>query len=463
MPTITHPLLGAITTSPSSATPTHSTRLQYATLTTPLSAPVPTTTAISSAYTPPQPPTHPEFEIFVLGTPIPYTAPLTHTTEGLTLTLTLPVSPSKEPLPVCVFIPGGNFAGGTHAAEWYPAEHLVATSIQLGKPVIFVGIDYRTNLYGFLDHASLPKNRALLDQEVAVEWVRRHAAGFGGDPEQITVMGESAGASSIGYLLARGVEMKRAVMMSGDPVLKGVLPEPIQSSIFLRAVGALGLDPKDPDIIAKIEGLSLEEVYAKLPLDIPWSPAPEESTIAAIGAGGAFVPPKGVELLVGCTRNDGGILLCGSLGVSGIARKALSTPGIEKLAAQYGLTADLDDAAAREVLEPLFTDTMFTLPATGVSDAWRYEFTVPNSNEGMYKGKSNHLYEMAYLFGALPEGRGDMGEDMREVWVKFITGGKPWDGGRVKGFGQREMGTKTLDMGLEEARRLAVGVLMRLV
>ncbi|KAG0056486.1 hypothetical protein BGZ83_004744 [Gryganskiella cystojenkinii] len=138
-------------------------------------------------------------------------------------------------IPVMVWIHGGGFVHGSNALPVYDGSNFVAHSIRIGRPVILVTINYRLNYLGFMSSAelkqdaTLPQNLArtrggsvgnwgLMDQKMALEWVRDHIHVFGGNSQDVTAFGESAGAVSIGYHLMvpdhHGL-FQRAIMQSG--------------------------------------------------------------------------------------------------------------------------------------------------------------------------------------------------------------------------------------------------------
>jgi para-nitrobenzyl esterase len=106
-------------------------------------------------------------------------------------------------MPVMVWIHGGGFTGGA-SGGFYDGTRLAKHG------VVMISINYRLGIFGFLGHPELSAespqhssgNYALLDQIAALQWVRNNIRSFGGDPERVTIFGESAGGSSIGYLLA---------------------------------------------------------------------------------------------------------------------------------------------------------------------------------------------------------------------------------------------------------------------
>ncbi len=123
--------------------------------------------------------------------------------------------------PVLFWIHGGAFVVGASRNTWYDGAHLAARG-----DVVVVTINYRLGAWGFLDLRSFgaryaeSANTGLLDQVAALDWVRRNIAKFGGDPANVTLFGESAGAASVGDLLsmptAKGL-FSKAILESGVP------------------------------------------------------------------------------------------------------------------------------------------------------------------------------------------------------------------------------------------------------
>ncbi|KAE8150662.1 carboxylesterase [Aspergillus avenaceus] len=96
--------------------------------------------------------------------------------------------------PVLVFIHGGRFTLGGANSPYYDGQVLADE-----QDVVVVTFNYRLNIFGFSGAPGLPQNVALLDQRLAVEWVHDNIAAFGGDPDQITIFGQSAGGTSVDY------------------------------------------------------------------------------------------------------------------------------------------------------------------------------------------------------------------------------------------------------------------------
>ncbi|UPL03134.1 hypothetical protein LCI18_014068 [Fusarium solani-melongenae] len=145
-------------------------------------------------------------------------------TDGLRLNITTPQTlEGFKHLPVLVFIHGGNFASGSAMWPQYNMARLAKQSLDSGLPTVCVAINYRVGAPGFLISkemvdAGIKGNRGLRDQRLALLWLRRHIAGFNGDPDNMTVVGHSAGAVQA---------LRGPSHMSNIP----------QSSIFMLALG----------------------------------------------------------------------------------------------------------------------------------------------------------------------------------------------------------------------------------
>jgi para-nitrobenzyl esterase len=149
--------------------------------------------------------------------------------DCLYLNVWTPAKQASERLPVMVWIHGGGFVAGSGSNMGGGGGERLAR-----KDVVVVSLNYRLGVFGFLAHPELTAesshnssgNYGLLDQIAALRWVKQNVSAFGGNPKNVTVFGESAGATSIGYLLvsplAKGL-FQRAILESPSRVL---LPDP---------------------------------------------------------------------------------------------------------------------------------------------------------------------------------------------------------------------------------------------
>ncbi|CAI7575320.1 unnamed protein product [Penicillium pancosmium] len=130
-------------------------------------------------------------------------------------------------LPVGVWIHGGGFYMGSGADQRYNMSTIVANSYKIGKPFIAVTLNYRLSAWGFISSSQVSDtgntNLGLRDQRLALQWIRENIAAFGGDPDKVTIWGESAGGMSVGYHLTayggRDDKLFRAgIMESGGSI-----------------------------------------------------------------------------------------------------------------------------------------------------------------------------------------------------------------------------------------------------
>ncbi|KAI5643915.1 carboxylesterase family domain-containing protein [Phthorimaea operculella] len=151
----------------------------------------------------------------------------------------------KAPLPVMFFIYGGGYSMGSGNADSYGPDFLVP------KGVVLVTINYRLEVLGFLslENEDVPGNAGLKDQNAALKWVKKNIAKFGGDPDNITVFGQSAGAASTVYHMTSPMSrnlFKRAIVMSGVPSCDwNIAFQPRRRAFVLGK--QLGFDTRDPN------------------------------------------------------------------------------------------------------------------------------------------------------------------------------------------------------------------------
>ncbi|KAI0385457.1 sterol esterase [Hypomontagnella monticulosa] len=157
------------------------------------------------------------------------------TEDCLTMRVQRPAGTKPDAkLPVLFWIYGGGFELGS--PQMYDASSLISNGVDQGKPFVFVAVNYRVGGFGFLAGKEILADRAsnlgLLDQRMGLEWVQDNIAAFGGDPEKVTIWGESAGAISVfdqmalyggdntynGKKLFRGAIMNSGSIVPAQPV-----------------------------------------------------------------------------------------------------------------------------------------------------------------------------------------------------------------------------------------------------
>ncbi|WDS37765.1 carboxylesterase family protein [Pseudoxanthomonas sp.] len=223
-------------------------------------------------------------------------------------------------LPVMVWIYGGGFVNGGASPPTYAGAALAAQGI------VVVSFNYRVGRFGTFAHPQLSAqdpdhgllgNYGFMDQLAALQWVQRNIAAFGGDPSQVTIIGESAGGMSVHTLvtspLARGLFQRAVVQSGGDAgASKGTLDSAEQ--VGVRFAQANGIAPDDPQALARLRALSAEQVTGDLNLSalfMPSSTPPIFSSPvtdgklaidpAAAYTAGAF---SKVPMMIGATSDD---------------------------------------------------------------------------------------------------------------------------------------------------------------
>ncbi|KFZ00544.1 hypothetical protein V500_01023 [Pseudogymnoascus sp. VKM F-4518 (FW-2643)] len=152
--------------------------------------------------------------------------------DCLTLDIVRPSGTDPDDkLPVFVWMYGGGFDAGGSADPRYNTSYLVNASVAIHKPIIAVSINYRVGGWGFLGSKEIvaagASNIGLFDQRLALKWIQENICAFGGDPEKVTISGESAGGFSVGYHLVgfdgENVGLFRAAILeSGNALGPGI-------------------------------------------------------------------------------------------------------------------------------------------------------------------------------------------------------------------------------------------------
>jgi para-nitrobenzyl esterase len=375
--------------------------------------------------------------------------------------------PGAVGLPVMIWITGGSFRAGSNA--WYDGSRFARDG------VVCVAINYRSGPEGFLVLHDGVANRGLLDQIAAMEWVRDNIAAFGGDPDQVTLCGESAGAMSIGMLLAapRAAGLfRRAILQSG--AAHHVVPLDTARRIGERFAEKLAVAPTH-EAMAAVPFERIIAAHLALDADVMANPDPEVWGLSMAGAmltqpvvDGEVLPSAplerirsgsaaGAEILVGTNADDWRLFLSftGEIGqvTDEMLRGPVSAFGPQSVAA-YGLPVEgalsayraaLPGATPGEILAAIQTDWWCRIPAIRLAEAhapggagtWMYEFAWRSPVGGGLFGAC-HALEIPFVFDTLDLGPNQMvgdllGENppqalataMHRAWVSFIDRGQP--------------------------------------
>ncbi|OJK04346.1 hypothetical protein ASPACDRAFT_20809 [Aspergillus aculeatus ATCC 16872] len=360
--------------------------------------------------------------------------------ECLNLNITgAPLAASRGPLPVLLWIYGGSQAVTfcSAASRICDPIKIVADSIKSDQPVLFVSCNYRLNIFGFGDGKE--KNLALKDQKLAIEWVRRNIAAFGGDPENITLAGESAGAVYVHAHLLTGTPVKRAVLASGSICLSS--PLPLEKGQGLIAT----LEAKVKDLgqpsLRHASVAAIVQAIEECKMNSFWLQEDESFD------GWEATPELVEEVMIGDTEYESVIWRNGIETLDGptIAAAFEQDPAWgNKLRKLYQVVADRPTACKLGALD-LLHDTRYSLPVEVVSDRLQaagkrvYKYVVDQVNPWQASSRAHHAVDLLFLFGGVDlsfnRAAETVGREMRERWVRFANGTQPWSKARRFAFG----------------------------
>jgi len=345
------------------------------------------------------------------------------------------LKPAK-PLPVMVWIHGGgNRAGGA----------IGAIQSDLSRKVVLVSIQYRLGALGFLSHPALSVesphhssgNYGLLDQQAALRWVRANIRAFGGDPGNVTVFGESAGAQDIGLQmlspLARGL-FRKAIEESGTAGF-GMPPRSLKENEALgeavvKLAGATGR--ADAATLRKLPAEALVQAAEKTP--VPGLGDNSYIWVQSVSDGWVITePPKATLARTGGARVP---LLIGSNAreLEGLHDMAQLDDAIDRTFGSHAAEAKAyyagqpdHDPQHRALLLRASTDMAFACPSDFVAAAhskagnptWQYEFDYALPGEQV-----SHSYEIRFAMQA-PASFPTGAPPLHDYWLNFARTGNP--------------------------------------
>jgi para-nitrobenzyl esterase len=370
--------------------------------------------------------------------------------------------PEAEKLPVMIFIHGGGFVSGSSASQLYDATQLAKNN------VIVVTINYRLGALGFLaaeflaDETGLNGNWGLADQLMAINWVRSNIEAFGGDPENITLFGESAGSMSIADLCTSPQsknKFKKVICESGPPAAFDLENAYRQADRFFKALG--------------IENPSLKALQ-----EIPVEKIIEAQNKLAVGAAafglsfqpvvdGAFIPddPRRiwnesagckVELLIGSNHDEMQLFAAGVPQLNDLDEENIAAL-IERIPRDmfkgnlrhpsevfgYYKERSKEGEPAVNIWSAILTDWVFKIPSMAIAKAnsgnmrsylYRFDWKTDFLNGAL---GACHALELPFVFGTYTNpvigffagsrqpGAADLSRHMQSYWTSFAKDGTP--------------------------------------
>lgn len=352
-------------------------------------------------------------------------------------------------LPVMVWIHGGGLTLGWGHQSGYDGTHFAE------RGVILVSINYRLGPLGYLAHPALSQesargvsgNYGFLDQLAALQWVQHNIAKFGGDPNNVTIFGESAGGTSVNVLVAsplskglfhRAIAQSPWITDTNFAMLNQALPT-VASAEDLGVQWAQSiLDGKSSDDLRAMRAVSSEEILTKTGDAYPvvttvdgWFMPDLSENIFARGE------QQDVSLIVGTNSDEGTIFLAflpfNTLEAYESTMRTTYGVYADRILGLYPAADQSQLAAAKN---QLITDTWFVRGASNMlegmakvsSEAFQYHFT--RRSTALAALGAHHGLEIGYAFNNLnPLQGGDtdkaLSEAMIQYWVQFAKSGDP--------------------------------------
>jgi para-nitrobenzyl esterase len=389
--------------------------------------------------------------------------------SGFLLTTMSPIAPDADPddwltvnvfspglgaagLPVLVWIYGGAYRFGASCLTGYDGTPLARQN------VVVVTFNHRIGVEGYAYLPGVPANRALLDQVAALRWVRENIAAFGGDPDLITVFGESAGAGAIASLLvmpaAAGL-FRRAIAQS----VPGTFFSPDLAAEVTAAIAEAAGLPATTEAFAAADPARLAVASDRVrPADyrdrwgpvshtgVPFSPVVDGEVLPsapwrAVAAGAA----RDIDLITGHNRDEYRLFL-NLAGLRGKITEEAASQALQGLAGgtegEEAYREAYPDADAETLFELVNSDWLFRMPTLHLAQAhaaaggrtFLYQVSYPATEEGL---GACHAIDVPLVFGVY-DGLGRMlfgpeppasavalGDLMRSQWAAFAAGGDP--------------------------------------
>ncbi len=367
--------------------------------------------------------------------------------------------PAAGSLPVLVFIHGGAFVGGTGAAPLYDGRGFAR------RGVVLVTINYRLGVDGFLSLDGGDTNIGLRDQIAALRWVRDNAAALGGDADNVTVFGESAGGASVACLLgsplARGL-FRRAIVESGH---SDMVRDPGRARKIAEHVAArLGVPPT----AEAFRGISTEKLLAAQIATATPGAVPDlrdEHGVDPLYGLTPFCPVLGddvlpaqpreslnaeVDLLAGFNAEEMKLyfaptgVLTSATDEMALGLLSATRPDAAEVLRGYGLGQEpAGEVLSRALTDLVFADGVRRLLAEHPGRAFGYRFDWRSPRFDGQLGACHGL-ELPFVFDNLavaqafvgPDAPQELATEMQQAWVRFAETGDPgWAAGAVKAFG----------------------------
>jgi len=357
--------------------------------------------------------------------------------DCLYLNIWTPAKNTQDNLPVMVWI-----HGGSNKAGWSFEPNYRGANLAKHGDVIVISIAYRLGVFGFFNHPELldqnePINFGLLDQISALTWIKDNVKNFGGNPNNITLFGESAGAADIGYLmsspLTKGL-FNRAISQSGGFQLQVSTTAEQSAELGSKLQSSLKSKPKN---LFEMKAIAADEIFttAKNALSAHYySPAIDGISLTQTSYQYLLKNTVDVDLLVGHNQNEWYMYLDNDAAELGKYVQG-SAPAIQEQLTNRAAEA----ASIRHGHDKISTLVDMTCSAYEMAShtqqsnkqAWVYKFTRVRPGTGGQTLLSYHGAEIPYVFDShdnwLSTDAADrsLSRKMMSYWSNFARNGNP--------------------------------------
>ncbi|HHH9110642.1 TPA: carboxylesterase/lipase family protein [Pseudomonas aeruginosa] len=372
--------------------------------------------------------------------------------DSLSLNVWTPALDGKRP--VMVWFHGG---GNAHSSSRVPGYD--GSSISKRGDVVFVSVNYRLGIFGFIDMSQIggepgSANNGLRDQMLALQWVRRNIEKFGGDPDNITAFGNSAGASDLSAMLGADNPKQyfdRVILQSGSAFLtRSPVASARMNNAFFKRMGVTSIDQLQNLPAQELIDMQEKALEGMLETDVDLMFQPTMDGVVvrrfplhAIQAGDT----KSIDMMLGSTANE--LMLYTVYDPELLNRQPENLPElsilpwyVKKLVSSV-YTWNRPDMMPGQVAMDILGDAAFRLPAIRMAEAqsqnagnawmYRFDWVIPNSKMG-----APHGIELPFLFNRMDEVQArvegatavdpqwqQLSNNMQDAWTSFARTGDP--------------------------------------
>ncbi|KAF2852057.1 alpha/beta-hydrolase [Plenodomus tracheiphilus IPT5] len=357
---------------------------------------------------------------------------------------------------VLFWIYGGSLQFGHAGHPWYDGSSFASY-----EDVVVVTTNYRTNVFGFPASPELPlteRNLGFLDQRFALDWVQRNIHAFGGDPDKVTLFGESAGAFSIDSLLTSFPKnstppFRAAILQSGQYSYR---PVPTTSSVpawdnLTASLGCPGSYSSNLTCVRAANGTTIQNIINVKSLI--FDPVPDNVTLVTNPAARRLSGNiANIPVLGGTNAQEGRVFQVNQTNVTEFLQTTFNTtyPSlIPSLSAAYALnTTGLTNGY--DITSQIFTDFIFQCPAALWTNAtaslgiptWRYYFNASFTNTQAYPNLgAYHFSEIPIVFRTYDPANSTtqeyaLAQFMQSTWSRFAKNPRAGPGWNAVGSGK---------------------------